>query len=226
MEHVQSATLKPSQAPPKTKFADVDKREDDHFLRLIGPEAWQRLPEKVRHRFSQAIDSDGCIVFRGRVVATQLNAFGWILSRLAWVLRSPLPLDHGATGPAVVVVTDVPNADAQNWVRTYLRPCGRMQTVSSQKRFCGPTGLEEYLGRGVGMTLVVTEEDRCLKFQSQQFYLDFGGWRLTLPRFASPGVLTILHKDLGGGWFRFEMSLVHRLFGRMLVQRAEFQDGP
>ena len=197
---------------------------DHRFLRLIGLEAWQRLPEAVRRRFSKRITANDSVVYQGHVVETSMNPAGIFLANVTRLIGAPLPLDNGAVGPSAVVVTQSETTAAQNWVRTYPRPKGTTQVITSQKRFQGPTGLEEYVGAGIGMTLHVREVDGALWFQSERYFFELGWLRFYLPRFLSPGQMTIIHRDEDDGRFCFELTLRHALFGVMVNQIARFSD--
>ena len=53
-----------------------------------------------------------------------------------------------------------------------------------RKRFAGPTGLEEYVGCGVGMALTVYARDGALIFRSKDYFVQLLGRRLCLPASA------------------------------------------
>lgn len=199
---------------------------DDRFKTLLGADAWHRLPKRVKARFSKFLSPDSIVVYRGRVLTSKLNRAGQVLARLAWLIGSPLPLDNDATGPATVIVTLNRKTSAQNWTRAYPRRCGTLQTIASEKRFQGPTGLEEYVGYGVGMTLRVSENNQSLVFSSERFFFEAGPLRLWVPARLAPGQMTIIHRDRGAGLFEFELRLEHPVFGLMLHQLAEFCDDP
>ena len=112
--------------------------------------------------------------------------------------------------------------DGQFWIRQYGRKRGFPQTVHSSKRFDGPTGLEEYLGYGIGMALTVEATDTALLFKSDHYYVTLLGMRLRLPAWLSPGALTIGHHERGNGRFAFTLSLVHPLLGNLVQQTAVF----
>ena len=133
---------------------------DLRFRTLVGEAAWAELPEAVRRRFSKCLAPEETLIYRGSVVDTQLSRAGRVLSFLARAIGAPLPLTNGATGPALVVVTEDPRLGGQSWLRIYTRPGRFPQAINSAKRFRGPTGLEEYVGCGIGMSLRVTVEER------------------------------------------------------------------
>ncbi|GJE54211.1 hypothetical protein EKPJFOCH_0684 [Methylobacterium thuringiense] len=96
--------------------------------------------------------------------------------------------------------------------------------IHSAKRFAGPTGLEEHVGAGLGMSLTVAVEDGALVFRSRRYFWDGLGVRLHLPRWLSPGALCVSHAETEGGTFRFVLDLRHPLLGLLIRQEAEFRD--
>jgi hypothetical protein len=197
---------------------------DLRFRTLVGEASWSELPEAVRLRFSKCLSPGDALVYRGHVVATELSPAGRLLSFLARAIGSPLPLSNGATGPALVIVTEDARLGGQCWLRIYARPGRFPQAIHSAKRFCGPTGLEEYVGCGIGMSLRVTVEGGALIFRSAAYFLEIGRWRLPLPRAVHPGRMQIEHRDEGNGSFAFRLELTHPLFGRLVHQLAYFRD--
>lgn len=201
------------------------KVHDSRFSALIGAKAWNSLPAAVRHRFGKRLQGGVSVAYQGKVVAMKMNLAGWILAHAARVVGSPLPYDLSSVDqPAVVTVTEDIAGSGQFWIRQYGRKAGFPQVVHSSKRFCGPTGLEEYLGYGIGMALKVRVEGNALLFKSDHYFVRAFGVRIRLPRALSPGALVIGHHDLGEGQFRFSLDLKHRLFGQMIFQDAVFND--
>ena len=96
--------------------------------------------------------------------------------------------------------------------------------MHSAKRFSGPTGLEEYIGFGIGIALTISERGGALIFLNQSYFVRLLGWRIALPAFLSPGRLEVGHHDLGGGAFAFTLDLVHPVFGALIGQRVIFHD--
>jgi hypothetical protein len=197
---------------------------DLRFRRLLGDAAWGQLPEAVRRRFSKRLATGETLLYRGEVVATELSALGRMLSFATRIIGAPLPLDNGATGPALVAVTEDPLLGGQSWLRIYARPGRFPQAIHSAKRFRGPTGLEEYVGCGIGMALEVAVEDAALVFRSTGYFIEAGPWRLALPRALQPGRMQIVHRDEGSGLFSFRLTLAHPIFGCLVHQLAYFSD--
>lgn len=197
---------------------------DLRFSALLPARDWADLPAAVRKRFSKRLAPGGSVIYGGQVTETRLSPLGWLLAQAARLIGAPLPLAAGSRAAAWVSVTEDPSVGGQVWSRIYHRPGRFPQVIHSFKRFSGPTGLEEYVGRGVGMTLTLRVEARALVFRSAGFFLELGRLRLALPRFLMPGAFEIVHREEAEGRFSFTLSLRHRLFGEMIYQKALFRD--
>lgn len=198
--------------------------EDLRFRALAGEREWSRLPRAVRARFERHIGPGATIVYAGEVVACRASAFGRLLCQLVRLIGAPLPLSRDVLVPAVVSVTEDASGGGQFWTRVYGRHRGFPQVIHSSKRFAGPTGLEEYIGGGIGIALRLEVEDEALHFLSDHYFLALGRIRLRLPRCLSPGRMRVSHIDRGGGGFAFVLSLHHPLFGELVRQTAMFEE--
>ena len=199
--------------------------KDRRFRDLLGEEVWARLPRAIRRRFGKRLTGGSSVTYQGQVVRMRLSAAGWLVAQLVRLVGSPLPYDRDSTGQAaVVVVTEDPRSEGQFWVRQYGRTHGFPQVVHSSKRFCGPTGLEEYIGYGIGMALIVEATESALFFKSAHYFLQVKGRKLRLPNWLTPGALVIGHHDMGDSNFLFSLHLSHPLLGELIVQDCIFQD--
>ncbi len=198
---------------------------DHRFRNLLGAAQWARLPQAIRRRFGKRLSGGNSVAYQGQVIDMQMNWAGRLLAQALRLVGAPLPFDAAAVGqPAVVVVTEDHASDGQFWVRQYGRGRGFPQVVHSSKRFAGPTGLEEYIGYGIGMALKIEASDDALYFKSDHYFVQWGQRRLRLPRWLGPGALVIGHHDLGGDAFLFSLRLRSRLLGLLIAQDARFQD--
>ena len=197
---------------------------DPRFRALLSVQDWARLPAPIRRRFSHRLVGGASHVYRGYVVETRMSRAGWLLAQAARLVGAPLPLWRDAGVAAVVTVTEDVAGRGQHWTRLYARRDGFPQVVRSSKRFSGPTGLEELIGHRLGMALEIAARPDALVFRSAAYFLDLRLLRLTLPRWLTPGSLTVTHRDLGRGRFRFELDLVHPRLGSLIQQTAEFEE--
>jgi hypothetical protein len=195
---------------------------DLRFRALLSDEDWAALPQPIRHRFSERLAGGNTIIYVGEVTETRMSKAGWLLAQLVRLIGGPLPRSRDAGVPSVVTVTEDPATGGQIWTRLYARRKGFPQVIHSSKRFAGPTGLEEYVGYGVGMALTVQVGKRALVFRSAGYFLRIGALRLVLPGWASPGALTVTHSEIGDGRFSFRLEIEHPRFGTLIRQSAVF----
>lgn len=194
------------------------------FERLLGREAWLKLPGAVRERFLRRIETGDCVNYIGQVVECRMSLAGQVLAQLGRIVGAPLPLGTDIGVAASVNVTSDDGRINQYWTRQYGRRHGFPQVIHSAKRFAGPTGLEEYLGHGIGIALRLRAEGEALLFEGDHYFVRLFGLRIRLPLWAEPGRLTVGHRDLGNGRFVFSLDLVHPLLGELIHQEAIFAD--
>lgn len=197
---------------------------DLHFRRLVGEAGWAELPPAVRTRFSKRLGGGRTAIYTGEVVECRMSRCGRLLAGLARLIGAPLPLSRAAWHAAAVCVTEDPLSGGQHWTRIYAGPRGFPQVIHSAKRFCGPTGLEEYLGFGFGIALTTWVDKGALHFDSDHYFIRLGGLRVRLPAWLTPGSLRVSHVDCGEGSFAFVLELRHAWLGLLVLQTAFFAD--
>jgi hypothetical protein len=189
-----------------------------HGLRqVLGAAAWQRLPEAVRERFSAAPPD---ATYAGAFEIVRASLLGRLFAWLGTLFGTPVVPRDGENVEARVRVRAV--ADGVAWHRDYLWADGTRHVVTSTKVVVGHE-LVERLPARLNMPLHVSEEGGVLVFTSTGYFFDLGfGLRLPLPAFFSPGTTRVEHIDLGHGWFRFTMIVMHPCFGEMFFQTGRF----
>ena len=198
---------------------------DDHrFRALLSAEDWGRLPVSIWRRFSKRLADGATVVYVGEVDQAEISRAGFWFVHLARLIGGPLPTRAEPAVPMIVAVTEDAASGGQIWTRICGRRQGFPQVIHSAKRFAGPTGLEEYLGWGLSMSLRVCVANGALEFHSAGYAFELAGWRLALPAWLTPGDLTVSHSDLGSGVFRFSLEIVHPRFGPIIRQSAVFRE--
>ena len=227
--------------PPITAPKQNQPQGDIRFRKLFTQQQWNSLPPPVRKRFGRRVSVGQAVVYRGHVEYNHVNRWGRILNIALKLIGAPLPLDTQNTGAAAVVtVTEAPGVNGEHggqiWMRQYARQDAKRpfpQIIQSAKHFTGPTGIEEHIGGGIGMTLQPLVEGEELVFRAQDIFWDIpilwktqgrNKLRLNLPRWLGPKTLRAGHEELGRDEFAFTLLLEHRWFGKMLDQRVCFRD--
>jgi hypothetical protein len=208
---------------PDAAIADVTLA-DLRFRALLSDAQWAQLPAAIRRRFAKRLADGGTIVYSGRVIETMMSRAGAILAHGARLIGGPLPTACDVDVPSVVTVTEDFAAGGQVWTRLYARRRGFPQVIHSSKRFAGPTGLEEHVGYGVGMTLTVGTTADALIFKSARYFFEVGRWRCYLPLWLCPGALTVTHSEIDPTRFCFTLEIVHPWLGQLIYQRAVFEE--
>src|SRR6202521_6046876 len=185
--------------------ADAAPLADLRFRALLPEDAWAKLPPAVRRRFSKRLADGNTVIYVGEVLEIWMSRAGWLIAQAARLIGAPLPTSCDAQVPSVVTVTEDRAHGGQIWTRLYARKRVFPQIIHSSKRFAGPSGLEEYVGFGVGMTLTIHVEDGVLVFRSNNYFLKLARWRLRVPSWASPGALSVSHAEQGEGRFLFTL---------------------
>lgn len=195
---------------------------DLRFRKLLSDADWLALPKPVRRRFSKRVGPGDSIVYVGEIVEMRMSRSGWLLAQLARLIGAPLPTSVQCDVASVVTVTEDAIGGGQIWTRLYVSRDGFPQVINSAKRFAGPTGLEEHVGAGIGMSLAIAVRDGVLCFVSHRYFLAVGARRVTLPPWLTPGHLTVTHAERGDGRFDFTLSIVHPWLGELIYQRGAF----
>lgn len=199
---------------------------DLRFRALLKADAWTQLPPAIRRRFSKRLSGGRTVVYSGRITHTTMSRAGAILAQLGRLIGGPLPTSCDVDVPSVVTVTEDMGSGGQVWTRLYARRHGFPQVIHSSKRFAGPTGLEEHVGCGVGMTLRVAATQHALIFTSGRYFIELASQRFYLPAWLSPGDLTVTHAEIDDTHFVFTLEITHPWLGTLLEQRAVFEEAP
>jgi hypothetical protein len=203
---------------PKPELGDL------RFRALMTEAEWASLPPAIRRRFSKRLAGGQTIVYAGEILDSWMSRAGWWLAQAARLIGGPLPVTANAHVPSVVTVTEDMATGGQIWTRLYARRKGFPQVIHSSKRFAGPTGLEEYVGCGIGMTLTVYARDGALIFRSKNYFFQLFGRRFLLPAWLCPGTLYVTHAEVADGKFSFTLQIFHPRFGLLLRQMAMFRE--
>ncbi len=182
---------------------------------LLGAAAWLRLPAAVRARF---VENAPDATYAGAFEVVQASVLGRVFAWLGTLVGTPVVPRTGHNVSARVEVRAT--REGVEWRREY--HWGESLDIVTSTKIIRDNTLVERLPARLNMPLEVREENGVLVFESRGYYFDLFGLHLPLPAFASPGRTRVEHVDLGHGWFRFTLIVMHPLFGEMFFQTGRF----
>ncbi len=205
--------------------ATLDCRPDRYgFRQLLGEQTWLELPGPIQRRFAK-LDPGTQVTCKGKAVNTRITAIGQLVRAAAALLRTPLPVAERTNDRAHVDTRNLPPLAPmmlrQAWRREFPDARRSARLIESQKRFTGPTGLEEKVLGGLGMTINLTATDDCMEFRSQRIYCQWRRWRLYLP---FPVNIIARHRHLDERHFHFELEVRLPVLGQVIWQRVRFEE--
>jgi hypothetical protein len=187
---------------------------------LVGAAGWARLPAAVRRRFG--VDH-GAATYVGRM-ALRCSPAGRVFAALSRLFGSPLSGVTSSAVPTSVRVFD-DGRGGMVWERRFHTAGPRApHVVRSTKQLDAGGGLVERTDGGLAMALRVFEDGGALVFESRCFALVLGRLRLPVPALLTPGTCRVTHTDLGDGLFRFDLDMLHPLWGHTFHQSGVFAD--
>jgi len=208
------------------RFHDGTSRTPDGQIDVratIGPDAFARLPARVRARFSHHAPAHAPIVYRGLVEQVESTWLGYIMALATRLVGNPVVTGTGRNVPCTVTLTPDAELGGTIWHRRYTF-AERTETAATTKRRGRDGSPVESFSGYFGMTLDIREVAGELHFITDRYFVEWRSLRVCLPRFLSPGRLTVTHADEEDGWFRFTMTVKHPLFGVLLHQDGLFYD--
>ncbi len=221
MTHTAQTDLMP--AAEMAHRAAARRSRDVDFPALLG-EAFARLPAAVRARFGRHVCTAARpLVYRGTMLKMYASPLGRLLALAARLVGNPVVASNESGVACTVTLTPDTRQGGTVWHRAYHLAKGtRCATTTKRTRHTGAP--VEQFNRWAGMELDITEQAGQLHFTATRYFAQWRGRLIHLPAALSPGRLTIVHRDVGAGRFRFILTLTHPLFGVLIHQDGEFSD--
>lgn len=230
MPSAQPITIRNTQPAGALVRASMPRRAMDQtdtqceIARAMGPIGWRRLDPAIRRRFGKLSAHSGRVTYHGAMRHVRCSGAGMLLAQFSRLIGTPLAPYRGRDIKTSVLVYPDAKRGGLVWDRRYAFPGKATVSVRSTKLLDANDRLLECVGGGFGMVLRVFEADGALHFMSQRYFWDFFGLRIYLPDFLTPGQAHVVHTDLGGGLFRFQITICHRQLGETFFQVGEFRD--
>lgn len=192
-------------------------------LQRLLKDKWADLHPNIQERFRRDPLPGANIVYAGSMEEIRCSKMGRLFAYLTRVIGNPLTPHEGKDVPMRVELIKVQGYAGVCWQRTYFYPRRKPYVVISVKRENELGQMMECVGGGFGMVLDVYPENGSLHFVSKRYFWQVLGKRVPLPHFLAPGKTHVIHDDLGGGAFRFTISMVHPQLGETFYQTGIFR---
>jgi predicted DCC family thiol-disulfide oxidoreductase YuxK len=207
-------------------IGDIHNLKPGNTLKHQLGEAWQNLDPNIQARFDREPGKGETIVYAGIMEEIRCSFMGRLFAQLTRVVGNPLSPFAGRDVPMEVRLSPHPSGSGTNWQRTYFYPGRKPYTVTSTKRENKAGEMLECVGGGFGMKLKVTVENREMHFRSYRYFWIVLKFAIPLPHWITPGQTHVVHADLGGGKFMYEISMKHDMLGETFYQRGIFSLKP
>jgi hypothetical protein len=185
--------------------------------------AWNALHPNIQQRFATEPKQGEKRIYEGTMHTIARSKMGWLFAHLTKIIGNPLTPFAGKDIPMEVALYQDTNKGGVCWQRTYYYPNKAPYVVTSVKRQSNDGHMMECVGGGFGMLLNVYEQDTNLHFESYRYFCAFFGIRIPLPHCLTPGKTHVIHADLGGGEFRFTITMTHTHLGETFYQDGVFK---
>ncbi len=111
----------------------------------------------------------------------------------------------------------------QDWARTLRFADGKTLLFNSRWENDGGDRIIEYVNPFLGLRMRVRVEGGKLHYESIDYVLRIGGWRLSIPEWLMLGKATIVEAALDGGKFAMDFRLRHPLLGQIFRYAGQFE---
>ncbi|MBS4095365.1 MAG: DUF4166 domain-containing protein [Sulfuricella sp.] len=187
--------------------------ETSVMQRALGP-AWNELPAALRahYQYAENVDEGLLDIDYPRhlhPVMNVLHALGALVNRRGRNVPTRVEKHMGGT--------------MQFWSRTLRFPDGKTVLFNSRWVHDRDSRLIEYVNPFLGLRMKVWIEAGTLHYESVDYVLQLGGWRLSLPEWLLLGKAHITEAALDERKFAMDFYLHHPLFGRIFSYAGQFE---
>ncbi len=198
--------------------------EGELFKKIMG-DKWRQLHPDIQRRFDKNPLPGKPLRYHGVLEELSCSMWGKALGYITLPLIKGALIPHTAYDfPVDIEVYSKANCPYIFKQRIYRLPNRRPVKFTSYMAESARGDVLEYVGIGLGMKLLVFEQDGNLHFKSDGYFWDIGIIRIPLPDILSPGATYLTHINKGVNEFRIRIDITHKLFGKMFVQAGIFSE--
>jgi hypothetical protein len=200
--------------------------EGELFKKILG-RAWLQLHPDIQRRFDKNPLPGKSLHYLGALSELRCSWFGKILGHLTQPIVQGALIPYSDTDfPVEIEVYAKPGDPAIYKQRIYRLHGRRPIQFTSFMRESAAGEVLEYVGRGLGMKLVLSVANGSLHFQSDGYFWEVLGRRIPLPGLFTPGKTFLWHHNDTPEQFNIRIEIRHCLFGTTFTQVGVFREQP
>ena len=198
--------------------------EGELFNKVLGP-AWPGLHADIRRRFDQNPAPGAPLRYQGVLDTLYCSWFGRLLAHATMPMLGGALIPYCGTDVPVDIEVYSQAGDSAIYKQRIYRLQGRPPIrFTSFMRQSARGEVLEYVGRGLGMRLLLSVDQGNLHFQSDGYFWQILGRRVPIPALLTPGKTFLWHNNLDADRFGIRIEIRHRLAGTTFVQVGVFQE--
>ena len=194
--------------------------EGQLFKSQVG-ERWQNLSPHIQKRFYANPSPDKPICYKGEMTRIECSLIGKLFANLIRFSGALLPYT-GTHIPVDILVFSKPRLPDIFKQRVYYFPGKKPFIFKSNMRLDQHGNVLEFVGFGLGMKILVTEQEGNLHFRDNGYFWKLGPFIIPLPGVFTPGKTYLVHSDMGEKAFKITIDIVDPVFGQMYYQEGIF----
>jgi len=204
--------------------------EEDHpsegklFRKILGAE-WQKLHPDIQQRFAANPVAGKPLYYTGTLSELSCSFIGKMLGYITMPMIKGALLPFNDTNfPVDIEVYAKPNCPHIFKQRIYRLNNRKPIMFTSYMQESEKGEVLEYVGKGLGMKLILHVEDGNLHFTSDGYFWHIFGIRIPLPGIFTPGKTFLCHQNDSPGEFNIRIEIKHCLFGKTFTQVGKFRE--
>jgi hypothetical protein len=198
--------------------------EGELFKKILGP-AWRELHPDIQARFDKNPLPGKPLYYSGRLSELTCSRIGRMLGYLTMpLIKGALMPYNDADFPVEIQVYSKPACASIFKQRIYKLNTRKPVMFTSFMAESRKGEVLEYVGKGLGMKLVLDVRDGNLHFESDGYFWEVFGVRIPLPGMLTPGKTFLCHRNNSPNQFDIRIEIRHALFGTTFTQAGVFRE--
>jgi hypothetical protein len=198
--------------------------EGELFKRILGVR-WSDLHADIRHRFDKNPELGKPLLYTGVLSELTCSPAGKVWACLARPFINGALIPHtDANFPVDIEVYSRRGDPAIYKQRIYHLNGRKPVQFTSFMRESRRGEVLEYVGSGLGMTLLLDVRDGNLHFESAGYFWQLGGVRIRIPALLTPGKTYLCHRNCDSTSFAIRIRIEHPVFGTTFTQAGSFRE--